>query len=219
VRRWEGDDSLRGMLLPLDDLNEAPGNPHRGDVEALARSLQRFGQMRPVLVTPDRTVTAGNHVVKAARSLGWTHIAAQEGRFETPEEARAYLLADNRLSELGSFDVHAQISMIEELAAQDSLTATGYTIDDAEDMRAQLSLIAEQEPEFTGAGTESPEEIAQRQKAYAKHEARREVVLLLAPAVHSAFLENVTKVMRSYGIQSRVDTIVEAVRREAARTD
>ncbi len=43
---WAGSDELRPHLVPLRDLSLFPGNPRRGDTDAIAESLERFGQVR-----------------------------------------------------------------------------------------------------------------------------------------------------------------------------
>jgi len=74
-RVWEGNETLRRTLVPAGDLRPHPRNPRRGNVDAVAGSLERFGQQRPILALPDGTIVAGHHVVQAAAALGWTHVA------------------------------------------------------------------------------------------------------------------------------------------------
>jgi ParB-like nuclease domain len=51
-------------LVPTADLRPYPGNPRRGDLEAIKDSLERNGQYRPIVVNR-RTmeVLAGNHTL------------------------------------------------------------------------------------------------------------------------------------------------------------
>jgi hypothetical protein len=99
-------DDLKPLLTPLRDLNTDPKNARKHDdpgIAAIARSLQRFGQQKPIVAREDGTVIAGNGTIQAALNLGWTHVAAV--RFSDDEAvARAYAIADNRTAELSEWD-------------------------------------------------------------------------------------------------------------------
>ena len=61
---------LQSLAQPIDTLHLLDGNPRRGNVDAVARSYERFGQRKPIVARRDGTVIAGNHQLLAARSLG-----------------------------------------------------------------------------------------------------------------------------------------------------
>lgn len=100
-------DSLRPLAVAIASLRSDPRNlkqhPPR-QLAALRTSLERFGQLKPIVVRrEDRTVAAGNGLLAAATALGWSEIAAVvEGLAE--REARAYALTDNRSAELATWD-------------------------------------------------------------------------------------------------------------------
>jgi hypothetical protein len=100
--------SLRDLAIEIDLLDPLNGNPRIGDVEAIAASLNQFGQVKPIVVHPTKdgryTVLAGNHTMEAALSLGWTHIACVVGKEMDESDAVAFALMDNRVSELGYTD-------------------------------------------------------------------------------------------------------------------
>jgi DNA modification methylase len=109
---------LVDLAVPISSLKSLEGNPRRGDVKAVARSLRRFGQRKPIVVDADGTVIAGNHTLAAAIELGWTEIAAVRSD-DDEATARAYALADNRTSALGSYDSAALAAMVAEVQAVD----------------------------------------------------------------------------------------------------
>ena len=112
-------DSLKNLAVSIDSLKGLPGNPRIGDVDAVAASLEKFGQRKPIVVRKDDgTIIAGNHTWQAAKKLGWKEIAvAFVGDDDTT--AQAYALADNRTAELGSYDEQALKDLIEKVAAVD----------------------------------------------------------------------------------------------------
>lgn len=89
------------------DLACDPGNirVHSSvNIEAIRNSLKRFGQQRPILVSPDgKTVVAGNGTLTAARDLGWPTIDGIRTGL-SGIELRAYAGADNRTAELAEWD-------------------------------------------------------------------------------------------------------------------
>jgi hypothetical protein len=145
-------DGLRPLAVKIDSVKPLPGNPRRGDVEATARSLQRFRQRKPIVVHRDTgEVEAGNHTLEAAISLGWEYIAVLYVE-ESPEEAKAFSLADNRTGDLGGYDDDALAKMIQEVFDHDAelLAAASYGAEDIE------ALLAKSEPGNHGLGLGEP---------------------------------------------------------------
>jgi site-specific DNA-methyltransferase (adenine-specific) len=92
-----------GSLLP--DSRNARKHGKR-NLATIRASLEQFGQQRAAVIRSDGTVLAGNGMLEAARSLGWTELAVTVVPDEWPDEqARAYALADNRTGELAEWDV------------------------------------------------------------------------------------------------------------------
>lgn len=141
VITWEGAEALRPLLVPIDDVETHPRNPWRGNVDEIAKSLKRFGQLFPIL-TDGQQIVAGNHTYLAARALGWSHVAATANEFADPEEARRYMLADNRTAQLADYDRAQLKALVEELDASGQWEGTGYVPDDLADMREMERLDA-----------------------------------------------------------------------------
>lgn len=132
--------ALAGLAVSIDSVEPHPRNPRIGDVEAVAASLARFGQQKPIVVQAStRYVVAGNHLVRAAQSLGWTEIAANVVELDDAT-ATAYMLADNRTSDLGGYDDALLAAILAEAAAADNLAATGYDADDVAALVAAAGL-------------------------------------------------------------------------------
>jgi hypothetical protein len=99
---------LRIETVKVDSLKFDPSNArkHYGkNLEAIAGSLQLFGQRKPIIVTPDNIVVAGNGTLEAAKNLGWTEIAISRTPVGwTYDQIKAFALADNRTAELAEWD-------------------------------------------------------------------------------------------------------------------
>jgi len=118
-------DELLDLAVPVADLKPHPKNPRRGNIDAIVESLTRFGQVKPVVCSKDGTIVAGHHVVEAAKQLGWPEIAAVKLPM-TAKEAAAYLLADNRTSDLARYDDAELAAILGQTAKASTLTGTGY---------------------------------------------------------------------------------------------
>jgi DNA modification methylase len=132
--------SLRPLIVPLSSLELHPRNPRVGDIDAVAASLRRFGQQKPIVVQKSTGfVVAGNHVVRAALSLGWTEIAANVVELDDAK-ATAFMLADNRTADLGGYDDALLAAVLAEQAAAGNLEATGYNADEVAALVAAAGL-------------------------------------------------------------------------------
>lgn len=131
-------ETLAGLVVPIDRLRPYSKNARRGNVELIAESLQRNGQYRPV-VANRRTgeVLAGNHTLAAARSLEWPGLAVTWVDVDEAEAARI-VLADNRLSDLGTYDDQVLADLLSDL---DDLTGTGYSADDLDSLLASVTEL------------------------------------------------------------------------------
>ena len=125
-------DSLLPLAHPVAQLNTLPGNPRRGDIDAVARSYEQFGQRKPIVAKRDGTVIAGNHQLQAARQLGWEKIAVVFVD-DDDQTAKAFALADNRISDLGTYDDDLLAAMLKDVATDENLLeATGYSATDVQ---------------------------------------------------------------------------------------
>lgn len=85
------------------------------NLDAIRESLERFGQRIPIVVDGDGVVRAGNGRVLAARALGWKKIFAVRVTDLSEDELRAFSIADNRTSELATWDSEVLARVLSEL--------------------------------------------------------------------------------------------------------
>lgn len=124
---------LESLARPVAALREDPENARRHseqNLSSIAASLRAHGQRKPIVVKAG-VVIAGNGTLRAARALGWTHLAAVE--YEGPEAmARAFALADNRSAELAEWDDDVLARALREADAQGLLGATSFDRESAD---------------------------------------------------------------------------------------
>jgi ParB-like chromosome segregation protein Spo0J len=108
-------------------------------VKQIAGSIEAFGFNVPVLADQDGNLLAGHGRVHAARRLGLCEIPVIRLEHLTPEQARAFSIADNRLSETSSWDDRLLAEVFRDLASVElsfDLEATGFTMGDI-DLRSR----------------------------------------------------------------------------------
>ena len=112
------DESLSHLRVDIDLLKPLPGNPRKGNLAAIRESYSRFGQLKPIVAIEDGdgtfTVIAGNHQLQAAKEMGWEQIAVATVSLDK-DDAIAFALTDNKVSELGSTDNKALIEILSEM--------------------------------------------------------------------------------------------------------
>jgi DNA modification methylase len=115
----------------IEDLTLDPRNARthsQKNLDAIATSLTKFGQRKPIVITGDGVVLAGNGTLEAAKSLKWDYIDVTV----TPSDwdidtARAYALADNRTAELAEWDESVLAQQLLELHDADfDIEALGF---------------------------------------------------------------------------------------------
>ena len=123
--------ALKIEQVPIVKLLQDPKNARthsERNLTAIAHSLQQFGQRKPIVVTSDNVVIAGNGTLMAASSLGWEQIDLVRVPSDwTEDQIRAFAIADNRTQDLSSFDVSILLEQLEELETADfDLSALGF---------------------------------------------------------------------------------------------
>ncbi len=153
---------------PLASLKFDPRNARKHgekNLEAIKASLARFGQQKPIVVTPDGTVIAGNGTLAAAMALGWESVKAVTTTL-AGSDLSAFGIADNRTGELAEWDDANLDALLADIAKDDRSLAIATGFDDA-DISARLAKLAKdiepekKEPEET-EGPPFPTEIPAR---------------------------------------------------------
>lgn len=100
-------------------------------VTMIASSIREFGFLSPVLIDRDFNVIAGHGRIAAAKKLDLKEIPCVYVEGLTDAQRKAYILADNKLTELGGWDKALLTSELKELSeAGFDINLTGFNIDD-----------------------------------------------------------------------------------------
>ena len=103
---------------PLGKIHPAGDNPRtisKKAVEITAASIARFGWQQPIVTDINGTILAGHTRYKAAQHLKLKTVPVVVAEHLTPEEAKAYRIADNRTSDYTTWDYPELVNQLEDL--------------------------------------------------------------------------------------------------------
>ncbi len=91
---------------PIADIKPYDKNPRHNDaaVDSVARSITEFGFRQPIVVDDQGVIVVGHTRWKAARKLGLATVPVHVAEGLTPEQARAYRIADNATGSISTWD-------------------------------------------------------------------------------------------------------------------
>ena len=100
-------------------------------IEQIAKSIKEFGFINPVLIDENYKIIAGHGRILGAKRLGMEEVPCLFVEDLTDKQKRAYILADNRLTELGKWDKELLKVELEALNDVDfDITLTGFELED-----------------------------------------------------------------------------------------
>lgn len=91
---------------PLKALHPYERNPRKNDkaVKAVAKSIEEFGFKVPLVIDSDNVIVAGHTRFKAAMKLGLDKVPCVIADDLSPDQIKAFRLADNKVGELAEWD-------------------------------------------------------------------------------------------------------------------
>ena len=94
------------IQMRLEDLVPYENNPRNNDeaVDYVANSIKEFGFRVPIVIDKDNVIVAGHTRYKALKKLGWKEVPCTMADDLTPEQIKAYRLADNRVGEIATWN-------------------------------------------------------------------------------------------------------------------
>jgi DNA modification methylase len=140
-------DSIRH--IPPDRLRPWARNARthsKKQIRQLVRSIKEFGFTNPVLIDEENTILAGHGRVAAARELGMETVPCRLISTMTPEQKRAYVLADNKLALNAGWDeelLAEELGALMELDLDFDVEITGFSIAEIDGL---IDGLAPEEP-------------------------------------------------------------------------
>jgi len=155
--------------LPVQDVKPYENNPRHNDgaVAAVVASIKEFGFRQPILVDAKNVIICGHSRLKAALELGFEKVPCIVADDLNPKQVAAYRIADNKISELATWDTEALRLEIEALSCDFDFEAFGFELNFDED------------ESFAGEGT-LPDELQGKDLSpgtLEKHEGDNEVAM------------------------------------------
>ena len=120
-------------LWKLDRIKPYDRNPRINDaaVDAVAESIRQYGFRQPIVVDTDGVIICGHTRYKAAQKLGLEKVPVHVAKDLTPEQVKAYRIADNRLAEIAEWNLDLLPIELTELKALDvDLEMLGFSEDE-----------------------------------------------------------------------------------------
>lgn len=132
-------------------------------VKEFARSLEMFGQIRPIVADGKYNIVCGNGLYLAAKNLGWTKVKVLVMNNLSEKDKKKLMIADNRIFELGVSNLEILDEFFKEL--QDDLVIPGYDESTLQMLVGDLDAVNAQLDDYGIIDKEKVEEIKSQQAA------------------------------------------------------
>lgn len=133
---------MKVTMRPIDSIRPYKNNPRLND-EAVAKvkaSLEAFGWQQPIVVDKKGEIIVGHTRWKAAKERGEKEVPVVEATKLTPDQVKAYRLADNKVGEIATWDEGKLAAELKALKLVDwDMTAFGWTPEDLRGLEAQAT--------------------------------------------------------------------------------
>lgn len=126
--------------VPIDAVIPYARNPRKntGAIAKVAASLKEFGWQQPIVVDKEMVVIVGHTRLEAARTLTWTEVPIVKALNLSPEQAKAYRIADNRTGEEAQWDFELlKLELMDLQALNFPLLDTGFDLSEMKEIMAE----------------------------------------------------------------------------------
>lgn len=145
--------------LRIEELKPYENNPRINDnaVEAVANSIKEFGFKVPIVIDNDNVIIAGHTRLKAAQKLGLDKVPCIIAADLTPEQVKAFRVADNKTAEIAEWDMELLEQELAELQDMDfDMEQFGFEAfsqdDDVEVVEDEVPEVDEENEPITKRG-------------------------------------------------------------------
>src|SRR5580700_8257456 len=145
--------ALEVTYLSTSSLKPHPQNPRvhsDKQIIQIAQSIEAFGFNVPILVDHRQNVVAGHGRLLAAQKLGLQTVPVIKLKHLSEAQYKAFLIADNRLTENSSWDqrlLGEQLKVLSELELDFDLEVTGFEMAEIDVLIDGLETLNEPDPD------------------------------------------------------------------------
>lgn len=191
--------------INIEDLIPYEKNPRKNlNVDKVAQSIKDFGFQQPIVVDKNMVIIVGHTRFGASQKLGLSTVPVLIADI-SPEKAKAYRIADNRLSEDSKWDYNKlNTEFTDLLDINYDLLSLGFG-------EEELEKIITFEPKFD-APNDLVEDIGDGIEAPPSQV--RMVQLFLNSETEPAFKAMVEFLQKEYGTDNMTDTVFTAIQNE-----
>ena len=161
---------MKTEKLPLSELKKPERNVRmhtEKQLKEFVRSIEMFGQIRPIVADEDGCILAGNGLYDTLIRMGREDADVLRVTGLTENQKKKLMLADNKIFGLGVDDLEAFDAFLTDL--KDDLDIPGFDEELLQSMVAEASAVTDRLMEY---GTLDEEEIADIQAARERKEAQ-----------------------------------------------
>ena len=119
---------MKVKQMKISELKPYENNPRNNEaaVDYVANSIKEFGFQVPIVVDKDNVIVAGHTRYKAAQKIELKEVPVVIAEDLTPQQIKAFRLADNKTAEKASWDFEKLAEEIGNLEMDFDLTSLGF---------------------------------------------------------------------------------------------
>jgi site-specific DNA-methyltransferase (adenine-specific) len=132
--------------LSIDLIQEYENNPRFNDqaVDVVVESIKEFGFKVPIVIDKNNMIVTGHTRLKAAKKLGLKKVPCIVADDLTPEQIKAFRLADNKAAEIATWDENKLYNELLELKVVDfNIETFGFDTQNIDVLNADVDGIKE----------------------------------------------------------------------------
>lgn len=166
-------DNFVNLSVDALSLYDNNARTHSGaQIDQIIASIKQFGFTAPIIVDENYMIMAGHGRYAAAKKMGLEIVPCIVLRHLTPEQKRAYVIADNRIAENAGWNRELLALELTELdIAEFDLAVLGFSDKELEKLLPGMSAIADALPELPDG-----EKSSYQQMTFTLHNSQAELV-------------------------------------------
>jgi ParB-like chromosome segregation protein Spo0J len=132
------------FLIPY--INNTKIHPD-SQIDKIAGSISEFGFLNPIILDKNNNIIAGHGRLLAAKKLKIKIVPCLRAEHLTPSQVKAYRIADNKLNELGEWDLELLKIELDFLKDENfDLELTGFELEEVKSLMAENNNISQTLP-------------------------------------------------------------------------